>query len=75
MCPRSSDPFYIVSILYKTGNYFLDTQYVSSRMDGQLDRAELVPIEADADDVDIFGHLAHLPIKTFLYICTAFLVG
>ena len=28
ICTRSSDPFYIVTILYKTGNfYFLDTQY------------------------------------------------
>ena len=26
MCPRSSDPFYIVFLLYKTGHYFLDIQ-------------------------------------------------
>ena len=25
VCPRSSDPFYIVRILYKMGHYFLDT--------------------------------------------------
>ena len=27
MCPRSSDPFYIVFLLYKTGHYFLNIQY------------------------------------------------
>ena len=27
MCPRSSDLFYIVYLLYKTGHYFLDIQY------------------------------------------------
>ena len=27
VCPGSSDPFYIVSQLYKMGHYFLDTQY------------------------------------------------
>ena len=26
-CPESSDPFYIVLLLYKMGHYFLDTQY------------------------------------------------
>ena len=25
VCPRSSDPFYIVKIIYKMGHYFLDT--------------------------------------------------
>ena len=29
MCPRSSDLFYIVFLLYKTGQYFLDIQYLS----------------------------------------------
>ena len=24
VCPRSSDPFYIVHLLYKRGHYFLD---------------------------------------------------
>ena len=29
LCPRSSDPFYIVfKLLYKMGHYFLDIQYV-----------------------------------------------
>ena len=28
VCPGSSDPFYIVSQLYKMGHYFLDTQYM-----------------------------------------------
>ena len=28
MCPRSSDPFYIVFLMYKMGHYFLDVQYV-----------------------------------------------
>ena len=28
VCPGSKDPFYIVSLLYKMGYYFLDTQYV-----------------------------------------------
>ena len=27
MCPRSSDPFYIVFLLYKSGYYFLDIHY------------------------------------------------
>ena len=27
VCPGSSDPFYIVRILYKMGHYFLDIQY------------------------------------------------
>ena len=27
MCPKVSDPFHIVFLLYKTGHYFLDTQY------------------------------------------------
>ena len=27
MCPRSSDPFYIVALLYKIGHYFLYIQY------------------------------------------------
>ena len=27
ICPISSDPFYIVTLLYKMGHYFLDTQY------------------------------------------------
>ena len=27
ICPRSSDPFYIVNFLYKMGHYFLDTHY------------------------------------------------
>jgi len=27
MCPRSSDQFYTVRILYKMGHYFLDIQY------------------------------------------------
>ena len=27
MCPRSSDPFYIVFVLYKTGHNFLDIQH------------------------------------------------
>ena len=27
VCPGSSDPFYIVRILFKMGHYFLDTQY------------------------------------------------
>ena len=28
MCPGSSDPFYIASLLYKMGHYFLDILYV-----------------------------------------------
>ena len=28
VCPRSSNPFFISKLLYKMGNYFLDTQYV-----------------------------------------------
>ena len=28
MCPGSSDPFYIASLQYKMGHYFLDTQYI-----------------------------------------------
>ena len=28
VCPGSSDPFYVVSKLYKMGHYFLDTQYI-----------------------------------------------
>ena len=27
VCPGSSDPFYIGSLLYKTDHYFLDTLY------------------------------------------------
>ena len=27
--PKSSDPFFIVSSLYKMGHYFLDTQHVN----------------------------------------------
>ena len=27
-CPGSSDPFYIVTLLYKMGDYVLDTQYI-----------------------------------------------
>ena len=27
VCPRSSDPFYIASLLYKMGHYFLDILY------------------------------------------------
>ena len=27
LCPRSSEPFYTVFLLYKTGHYFLDIQY------------------------------------------------
>ena len=26
VCPVSSDPFYIASLLYEMGHYFLDTQ-------------------------------------------------
>ena len=32
VCPRSSDPFYIVNVLYKMGHYFLDTQYVHKKV-------------------------------------------
>ena len=27
VCPRSIDPFYICTLLYKMGHYFLDIQY------------------------------------------------
>ena len=27
VCPISSDPFYVVYLPYKMGDYFLDTQY------------------------------------------------
>ena len=30
MCPRSSDPFYIRFLLFKTGHYFLYIQYYST---------------------------------------------
>ena len=38
VCPGSSDPFYIVSQLYKMGHYFLDTQYLSIVCIFQTDR-------------------------------------
>ena len=28
VCPGSSDPFYIASLLYKMGHYFLDIPYI-----------------------------------------------
>ena len=28
VCPTSSDPYYIMKILYKMGHYFLDKQYL-----------------------------------------------
>ena len=36
ICPRSSDPFYIASLLYKRGLYFPDIQYC--RMKGMNGR-------------------------------------
>ena len=35
--PRSSDPFYIVKLLYKMGHYFLDRQYVGRTREGELE--------------------------------------
>ena len=32
VCPRNSYPFYVVYLLYKTGNYFLGMQYLVSRI-------------------------------------------
>ena len=31
ICPRSGDPFKIVTILYQMGHYFLDIQYICTR--------------------------------------------
>ena len=32
VCPVSSDPFYIASLLYKMGHYFLDILYVNKNL-------------------------------------------
>ena len=34
VCPRSSDPFYIVKLLYEMGHYFLDKQQFRERCAG-----------------------------------------
>ena len=43
VCPGSSDPFYIVSLLYKMGHYFLDILYCYSMLN--LDFYDTVPLK------------------------------
>ena len=45
VCPGSSDPFYIASLLYKMGHYFLDILYINSS----------VCVQALTDFQDFYG--------------------
>ena len=42
MCPGSTDPFYIASLLYKMGHYFLDILYKSAVISGTPSKSSFV---------------------------------
>ena len=48
MCPGSSDPFYIASLLYKMGHYFLDILYVQNKQ--MLKAGDLVFLDSSREN-------------------------
>ena len=50
VCPGSSDPFYIASLLYKMGHYFLDIQYKDCFC--IADSGDQVPEQEEGEDRD-----------------------
>ena len=49
VCPRSSDPFHIVSYYIKWDNYFLDKQYTASGYMTETEKDTEPGIETDTD--------------------------
>ena len=44
VCPGSSDPFYIASLLYKMGHYFLDILYIAAQNENFYLATELLTL-------------------------------